>query len=160
MPEKLAAASRDLAPHTDVPESGPLSERSAEYASEVRAARRAGVRWRRISRWTGLVIFAIGVALLAYVFSQALGALKQFSQPDYLNLQVNRIQDSPGTGMMDAPGNIQKTLQATVVVFGQQFLRVCYLLLLGFVASALAARGIGFFAASESIIDEAVVPEE
>ena len=156
MPEKLASASRDIAPQSEDIE--PFAP--SVYAGEHAAARRAGVRWRRISRWAGLAIFVLGVALLFYVFWQALAALKQFSQPDYLNLQVNRIQDSPGEGMLDAPGNTVKVLQATLVVFGQEFLRVLYLLLLGFIASALAARGIGFFAASESVIDEAVVSEE
>ncbi len=155
MPEKLASASREI-----VPQSEEIEPASSLYASERIAARRAGVRWRRISRWAGLLIFVLGVALLFYVFWQALAALKQFSQPDYLNMQVNRIQDSPGTGPLDAGNNLAKVLQAGVVVFGQEFLRVLYLLLLGFIASALAARGIGFFAASESVIDEAVVTED
>jgi succinate dehydrogenase hydrophobic anchor subunit len=149
MPEKLAASSsRDIAPQSDVASSSP--QPPSEYALERRSARRAGVRWRRASRWTGLLIFALGVALLAFVFSNALGALKQFSQPDYLSQQFNRI----------AGDTIQSSIQAAVVVFGSEFLRVLYLLILGFIASALAARGIQFFAASESVIDEAVVPED
>ncbi len=154
MPEKLAASSSPaLAPQSD--ELAPSSPRGSssttpEYALERRAARSAGVRWRRASRWTGLLIFALGVALLAYVFSKALHALGQFSQPDYLSQQFNRI----------AGDSIQSSIQAAVVVFGSEFLRVLYLLILGFIASALAARGIQFFAASESVIDEAVVPED
>ncbi len=152
MPEKLASPSREI-----VASSEPATP--SAYAGEHAAARRAGVRWRRISRWAGLLIFILGVALLFYVFWQALAALKQFAQPGYLNLQVNTIQDPPGEGVLDGPNNIAKVLQATLVVFGQEFLRVLYLLLLGYIASALAARGIGFFAASESVIDEAVVSE-
>ncbi len=150
MPEKLAASSsRDIAPSNDEL-APPTPQPPTEYALERRSARRAGVRWRRASRWTGLLIFAFGVALLAYVFSNALGALQQFSQPDYLSRQFNRI----------AGDTIQSSIQAAVVVFGSEFLRVLYLLILGFIASALAARGIQFFAASESVIDEAVVPED
>lgn len=154
MPEKLAAStSRDITPAPDelAPSfSGANSTRAPELALERRAARSAGVRWRRASRWTGITIFALGVALLAYVFSNALGALQQFSQPDYLSRQFNRI----------AGDTIQSSIQAAVVVFGSELLRVLYLLILGFIASALAARGIQFFAASESVIDEAVVPED
>lgn len=155
MPEKLASASREI-----VPQSEDIEPASSPYASERTAARLAGARWRRISRWAGLAIFVLGVALLFYVFWQALAALKQFSQPGYLNIRVNSIQDEAGTGVLDAPGNVAKVLQAGGVVFAQEFLRVLYLLLLAFIASALAARGIGFFAASESVIDEAVVSDE
>lgn len=152
MPEKLAASPSGLAPQDDLAPSSPRlgAPRSPELALERSAARRAGVRWRRASRWTGLLIFALGVALLAYVFWNALGALQQFSRPDYLSQQFNRI----------AGDSIQSSIQAAVVVFGSEFLRVLYLLILGYIASALAARGIGFFAASESVIDEAVVPED
>jgi len=159
MPEKLVASSAITSPPQS-DELAPAHLPSLEYASERRAARSAGVRWRRIARWTGLVIFALGVALLAYVFWNAYNTLQEFSKPGYLNMQVNRIQDSPGTGVLDAPNNVAKVLQATVVVFGSEILRVLYLLILGFIASALAARGIQFFAASESVIDEAVVPED
>ena len=38
--------------------------------------------------------------------------------------------------------------------------RFLYLLLLGALGSFIASRGIQFFAASESVIDEAVVPYE
>lgn len=159
MPEKTAASTPLVrAPQND--ELAPAAPRSPEYALERRAARSAGVKWRRISRWVGLLIFALGVALLAYVFWSAYHALQEFSQPGNLNMQVNRIQDSPGGGVLDAPNNVVKVLQATLVVFGTELLRVLYLLILGFIASALAARGIQFFAASESVIDEAVVPED
>jgi len=159
MPDKLVASS-SLASASPSDELAPVASRSPEYVLERRAARSAGVRWRRIARWTGLLIFALGVALLAYVFWNAYHALQEFSQPGYLNMQVNRIQDSPGDGALDAPNNVVKVLQATMVVFGTELLRVLYLLILGFIASALAARGIQFFAASESVIDEAVVPED
>ena len=124
--------------------------KAAEYVAEMRAARGAGVRWRRTARWLGLAIFLFGAGLLAYVFWTALGGLQQFAQPDYLS---NRINLNPGS-------STASIVQTTVGVFGSEFLRVIYLLILGFVASAIAARGIQFFAASESVIDEAVVPEE
>lgn len=159
MPD-LSSSSSSLASAPPSDELAPAAPRSPEYVLERRAARSAGVKWRRISRWVGLLIFALGVALLAYVFWSAYHALQEFSQPGNLNMQVNRIQDSPGGGVLDAPNNVVKVLQATLVVFGTELLRVLYLLILGFIASALAARGIQFFAASESVIDEAVVPED
>ena len=156
MPEKIASTPRENAPQTE----SIAAASSSVYSTEHAAARRAGVRWRRVSRWAGLLIFVLGVALLFYVFWQALAALKQFSQPDYLNLQVNHVQNPSGQGASSAPNDTVKVIQSTLVVFGQELLRVLYLLLLGFIASALAARGIGFFAASESVIDEAVVSED
>jgi hypothetical protein len=45
-------------------------------------------------------------------------------------------------------------------VLGSEVMRFLYLLLLGVLGSFIASRGIQFFAASESVIDEAVVPYE
>ena len=122
------------------------------HRAEMREARRAGVRWRTISRWLGLAVFVFGSALLIYVFLQALGGLARLQQVGALNADFNKI-----VGKSD---NAAVIAQAIVAVFGAEFLRVFYLLILGFIASAIAARGIQFFAASESVIDEAVVPEE
>ena len=115
-------------------------------------ARRAGLRWRRISRWLGLAFFVLGAALLIYVFWQALGGLARLAQPGVLNADFNQI-----VGQSDKPAVI---VQAVVSVFGAEFLRGLYLVILGYFASAIAARGIQFFAASESVIDEAVVAED
>ncbi len=119
---------------------------------EMRQARRAGGRWRNISRWLGLAFFVFGSALLIYVFLQALGGLARLAQPGALNAAFNK-----------QAGNSTETasvVQAVIAVFGAEFLQVLYFLILGFIASAIAARGIQFFAASESVIDEAVVPED
>ena len=122
-----------------------------EHVLEMRAARRAGVRWRRISRWLGLAIFVLGAVLLAYVFWAAFQSLQRFgSDAGTFNRDFNAISGD----------TIASVVQAALVVFGREILRVLYLLILGFVASAIAARGIQFFAASEAVIDEAVVPEE
>ena len=119
---------------------------------EMREARRAGGRWRRLSRWLGLAFFVFGAGLLIYVFLMALQGLSRLSQPGALNAQFNAQ-----AGQTD---QIAVVVQAVVAVFGAEFLRVLYLLILGFIASAIAARGIQFFAASESVIDEAVVPQD
>ena len=107
----------------------------------------AGGRWRLAARWLGLGIFIFGALLLAWVFWQALAGFQNFARPDYLSSQLNRVQgDTPAAMII-----------ANIVVFGTEFLRVLYLLLLGFLASVIAGKGIQFFAASEAIIDEAVV---
>ncbi|RYG57696.1 hypothetical protein EON80_27960 [bacterium] len=121
-----------------------------EARAELRVARRAGMRWRGIARWSGLGIFAFGTLLLIYVFWQALGALSRYSNPGRLNSDFNSV----------AGDTIPSVIQAVVTVFGTELLRVLYLLILGYIASAIAARGIQFFAASEAVIDEAVLPEE
>ena len=108
----------------------------------------AGGRWRLASRWLGLSIFIFGAGLLGWVFWQALAGFQNFTQPDYLSSQLRRVQ---GDGMGES-------VLAGIIVFGSEFLRVLYLLLLGFLASVIAGKGIQFFAASESVIDEAVVP--
>ena len=122
------------------------------HRAETRDARRAGLRWRRISRWLGLTFFLFGSGLLIYVFVQALSGLARLRQTGALNLDFNQI-----AGNSNEPAVI---VQAVIAVFGAEFLRVLYLLILGFIASAIAARGIQFFAASESVIDEAVVAED
>ncbi len=125
---------------------------NSQRNEEAREARRAGLRWRRIARWLGLAFFVFGSALLIYVFLQALGGLSRLAQPGVLNDEFNKqAKQSTDTA---------KVVQSVVSVFGVEFLRVLYLLILGYFASAIAARGIQFFAASESVIDEAVVPED
>lgn len=125
----------------------------AELKAQMRDARAAGQRWRRTSRWMGLAIFMAGALLLGVVFYQAYEGLSLYGNPGALNGQFNSVLD-------DADPPIQKVIQSAVVVFGTAILHVLYLLILGFIASAIAARGIQFFAASEAVIDEAVVPDE
>lgn len=137
------------APPQDLTETAP-DQRRVEARAELRAARRAGMRWRRISRWLGLGIFVFGAILLIFVFKQALDGLGRFSDPGRLNAKFNSI----------AGDTLPSVIQAVVAVFGTELLYVLYLLILGFLASAIAARGIQFFAASEAVIDEAVLPEE
>ena len=120
---------------------------------EIREARSAGQRWRRISRWLGLAIFVTGAALLVLIFWDAYQELQHFQNPGYLNGEFNSVRD-------DSMGSIQSVVQSGFAVFGSALLHLLYLLVLGFLASALAARGIQFFAASEAVIDEAVVPDE
>jgi len=115
-----------------------------------RAALTSGRRWRQASRWIGLGLFGVGASLLGYVFLQALHGFQEFQQPDYLSQQFNRISGDTWQSM----------IQAVVGVMGTQILSVLYLLLLGFLASAIASKGIQFFAASEAVIDEAVAAVE
>lgn len=107
----------------------------------------AGGKWRLVARWLGLGIFIFGALLLFWVFWQALKGFQSFTQPDYLSSRLTRVQG-------DMAGD---QIVAGVILFGTEFLRVLYLLLLGFLASVIAGKGIQFFAASEAIIDEAVV---
>jgi len=107
----------------------------------------AGGRWRRTTRWIGLALFTVGALLLAYVFLQAFKRINQFSSPDYLSSQFNRVTEDTW----------QFRLQGIVATLGSEVLYVFYLLLMGFLASAIASKGIQFFAASEAIIDEAVI---
>jgi hypothetical protein len=125
-------------------------ERRVEARAELRAARRAGTRWRRISRWLGLGIFVFGAILLVYVFKQALDGFQGFDNASRINQEFNSM----------AGNTLASTIQAIAAVLIKEVGRVLYLLILGFVASAIAARGIQFFAASEAVIDEAVLPEE
>lgn len=146
MAEKLDAPSQ-LVATTDEISTDVLR---AEHKAEIRAARSAGQRWRRISRWMGLAIFALGAGLLAYVFRQAFVGFGQLANSGYLSSQFNSR----------AGDDLTSVLVAALAVFGQELLKVLYLLILGFLASAIAARGIQFFAASEAVIDEAVVPDD
>ena len=129
----------------------PAAAERPMQSEDARAARRAGSRWRGVSRWLGLLCFALGVGLLVTVFVQAFDSLQRLSQLGALNRDFNSI-----AGQSKDVGAV---VQAAVSVFGAELLRVLYLVVTGFVASAIAARGIGFFAASQSVIDEAVVAE-
>ncbi len=120
-----------------------------QAASELRVARRAGMRWRGIARYLGLGIFVFGAILLFYVFLQALEGLQRLAKPGQLNSDFNMVSGD----------TLPSVIQAVVSVFGAELLRVLYLFILGFIASAIAARGIQFFAASEAVIDEAVLPD-
>lgn len=116
-------------------------------------ARRSGRIWRRTARWLGLVIFLVGAALLAYVFTQALYGYARFTS-------ANGFEQAFGERL----GSVAKNDYAgqigyVIATFGGEILKVMYLLLLGYLGSAIAAKGIQFFAASEAIIDEAVVAD-
>lgn len=145
MPE-LPTAAGDIVPAS----ASNIDPQRAQLRAEARAARAAGQRWRRISRWLGLGIFVFGSLLLAYVFWQAFLGLQVYSHTDYLSSELNRLGGD----------TVQSTIVAIAAIMGRELLKVLYLLILGFLASAIAARGIQFFAASEAVIDEAVVPEE
>ncbi|MDQ3813484.1 MAG: hypothetical protein M3347_05980, partial [Armatimonadota bacterium] len=78
-----------------------LAEREPEHATVIterrtvpHEARVSGRRWRRTSRWLGLIIFLIGALLLAYVFFEALRGFQRFAQPEYLSSQLQRAQGS------------------------------------------------------------------
>lgn len=105
-----------------------------------------GPRWRRTARWLGLFIFVAGAALLVYVFLQAFRDFQLFSRPEELQRRINTI----------AGNGIGQSATAYVSVLGGALLRFLYLLLLGVLGSMIASRGIQFFMASESVIDEAV----
>lgn len=111
------------------------------------AAILTGRRWRLAARWIGLIIFFLGAGLLGFVFIQALKGFSSFASPGYIQAQVNKIS---GDGT-------QALVTAYVSVVGGELLRLIYLLLLGYLGSLISAKGIQFFAASESVIDEAVI---
>jgi hypothetical protein len=111
----------------------------------------AGGKWRMLSRWLGLGIFLFGAVLLLWVFWQALTGFQYLMKSNYLSSQFNNAVTVAGDG------GVGPQVQAAIVVFGTELLKVLYLLLLGFLASIIASKGIQFFAASEAIIDEAVV---
>lgn len=136
-------------------EGAPRSESHHTILREAALARfLAGGRWRLAARWLGLGIFLFGALLLGWVFWQAMTGFQNLLKPNYFSGEFNRAVTLSGDGVMG-----QAQLQAAVVVFGSEFLRVMYLLLLGFLASVIAGKGIQFFAASEAVIDEAVVGE-
>jgi len=138
------------APVTSATQASTLTPATSTQAMRVPvAALTSGRRWRSTARMIGLALFGVGAALLGYVFWQALSGFQAFSQPDYFSLRFNRV----------AGDDIASRVQGIVAVFGSEVLRVLYLLLLGFLASALASKGIQFFAASEAVIDEAVAAD-
>lgn len=118
--------------------------------TQLRNAREAGQRWRRISRWSGLAIFAVGSLLLAWVFVKAAGNFARYSNSGYFSGRLNEVSGD----------TLESRLLGFLAVFGNELFQLLYLLILGFLASAIAARGIQFFAASEAVIDEAVVPND
>ena len=138
-----------------------IEAREAQIASRSGVVREvtmsrflAGGRWRLSVRWLGLAIFMFGAFLLGWVFWQALTGFQNLMKPNYLSSQFN-------TAVLTASDSVlgQAQLQAGIVVLGTEFLRALYLLLLGFLASVISSKGIQFFAASEAIIDEAVLGE-
>jgi hypothetical protein len=106
-----------------------------------------GRRWRFAARWIGLLIFVAGAGLLGFVFIEALRGFGRLSTPGYLQNEINKISGDAWT----------EIAIAGVSVLGAELLRLLYLLLLGVLGSLIASRGIHFFAASESVIDEAVM---
>jgi ABC-type phosphate/phosphonate transport system permease subunit len=141
------------------PESKSLSEVSsgATIVKERRVvpeeARKSGRVWRRTARWLGLIIFLIGALLLAYVFREALYGYARFTA-------ANGFERAFGERMSQLPrGDYAGQIGFVIATFGGELLKVLYLLLLGYLGSAIAAKGIQFFAASEAIIDEAVVAD-
>jgi uncharacterized membrane protein len=150
-PRREANRETNLAPRADATrsETHHLVLREAALARFL-----AGGRWRLAARWLGLGIFVFGALLLGWVFWQAMTGFQNLLKPNYFSGEFNRAVTMSGDGVIG-----QAQLQAAVVVFGAEFLRVLYLLLLGFLASVIAGKGIQFFAASEAVIDEAVVGE-
>jgi hypothetical protein len=130
---------------TDEIERTSPEERATVFVRNTEAAL-IGPRWRRTARWLGLLIFVAGAALLVYVFLQAFNDFRVFSRPEELQRRINTIG---GDG-------IGQSATAYVSVLGGALLRFLYLLLLGVLGSMIASRGIQFFMASESVIDEAV----
>ena len=124
--------------------------RGTAYSEDARAAMLTGRKWRRASRWIGLLVFALGALLMGWVFLQAIEHFRKLGDPGYLQFQINKIIGDP----------ISQQVTAYVSVLGGEVTRFLYLLLLGALGSFIASRGIQFFAASESVIDEAVVPYE
>ena len=131
-----------------------ITSRSSDMREVALSRFLAGHRWRLAVRWLGLAIFIFGAGLLAWVFWQALTGFQNLLRPNYLSSQFNTAVLSASDGVLG-----QAQLQAGIVVVGTEFLRVLYLLLLGFLASVISSKGIQFFAASEAIIDEAVMGE-
>jgi hypothetical protein len=115
------------------------------------AALLAGQRWRRAARWIGLAVFLFGALLLVYVFRQALDNFQNFSKSGYLTMRINQTGGNTDWGQQ---------ITAYVSVIGSEILKFLYLLLLGVVGSFISSKGIQFFSASESVIDEAITPYE
>lgn len=160
LPHEDDASRAALQPQRDAPRSSAdLPERAAPRDREVseaplrrtatasaRNAAIVGPRWRSASRFIGIACFLLGALLLFYVFRQAMAGFDHFSKPDYLSLQMRRVQ---GDGFGE-------NILAGIIVLGTEFMKIGYLLLLGFLGSIVMAKGIQFFAASESVIDEAL----
>jgi len=106
-----------------------------------------GRRWRFATRWIGLLFFFIGAGLIGFVFVEAVRGFRDFSQPGYIQYQLHRIG---GTGTTEI-------LIAGLSIIAGALMKLLYLLLLGYLGSLISTKGIQFFAASESVIDEAVV---
>jgi hypothetical protein len=149
-PSQLTQTTSKDVERTAFDEGRNLEAHRVEARAELRTARRAGMRWRGIARWLGLGIFLFGALLLVYVFWQAVGALQYYANPGRFSGELNTVS---GDGW-------EARAIGAIAVFGSALLRVLYFLILGYIASAIAARGIQFFAASEAVIDEAVLPED
>ena len=106
----------------------------------------AGRRWRLTARAIGLAFFIAGAALIVWVFFQAFSGFAKLGNSNYLQSEINKIG-----------GDGWQLITVSVSVVGGEILRLLYLLLLGLLGSMIAGKGIQFFAASESVIDEAVV---
>ena len=125
------------------------TERNRETARFLvpMSAMLAGRRWRLTARAIGLGFFIAGAALLIWVFYQAVTGFSRLGKSNYIQNEINNIGGS---------GGWEFAIAATSVV-GGELIRLLYLLLLGALGSLIASRGIAFFAASESVIDEAVL---
>ena len=136
VPERAASRDREIS-------EAPLRR---TVSASTRNASIIGPRWRSASRIIGIAFFLLGALLLLYVFRQAMAGFDNFSKPDYLSLQMRRVQ---GDGFGE-------NILAGIIVLGTEFMKIGYLLLLGFLGSIVMAKGIQFFSASESVIDEAL----
>lgn len=124
-----------------------------EYRHVAGEARQSGRVWRRTARWLGLLIFLTGAFLLAYVFREALYGYARFTQ-------AGGFESAFGSHLKQLDKNdYAGQIGFVIATFGSELLKVFYLLLLGYLGSAIAAKGIQFFAASEAVIDEAVVAD-
>ncbi len=124
-----------------------------EHRTVPGEAMRSGRIWRRTARWLGLLVFLVGAFLLGYVFREAWYGYVRFATPNFFE---NSFSAQLGKF---AKGDYAAQIGFVVYTFGGEILKVFYLLLLGYLGSAIAAKGIQFFAASEAVIDEAVVAD-
>lgn len=147
--EKTVRAQSSAVPEAPAPQATVVTE----HRTVPREAMRSGRIWRRTARWLGLVIFLIGAFLLGYVFREAWHGYVRFATPNF-------FENAFGAQLGRLPKNdYAAQIGFVVFTFGGEILKVCYLLLLGYLGSAIAAKGIQFFAASEAVIDEAVVAD-
>ncbi len=145
-PPRAADLSERAAPRSGEVSEAPLHRNVTASTRNRNNAAIIGPRWRSASRIIGIACFLLGALLLFYVFRQAMAGFDNFSKPDYLSLQMRRVQ---GDGFGE-------NVLAGIIVLGTEFMKIGYLLLLGFLGSIVMAKGIQFFAASESVIDEAL----